>query len=71
MREIDPAYLKRAESISPSSIPDHLESIAISLHQALDGWRYHDAGTDDVTLCLDAFAALWSVVESRASVVTP
>jgi len=67
-REIDPEYLRRAEGIDPRQVPEHLESIAISLHQALDAWRYHNSGTEDVTLCIDAFVALWSVVEQRDTI---
>lgn len=68
VREIDPAYLKRARSIDPHMAGDHMESIAISLHQAIDAWRFRDGPHEDVTLCVDAMAALWSVIEDRISV---
>lgn len=68
LRQIDMRYMKRAEKVPESSVGEHLDSIAISLHRALDDWRHNDGGTEDVTLCVDALVALWSVVESRVSV---
>lgn len=64
-REINPSYIRRAESVSSADAPAHLDSIAISLHQALDNWRYNGGPKDEVTLCLDAMVALWTVVERR------
>lgn len=61
-------YIKRAEQIAPAQVGEHLDSIAISLHRALDNWRHHEGPAEDVTLCVDALAALWSVVETRISV---
>jgi len=66
-RQINPSYIKRAESIHPSDAPAHLDSIAISLHQALDNWRHNGGPADEVTLCIDAMVALWTVVERRHS----
>ena len=62
-RQIDPGYLKRASSIPQEQVSANLESIAISLHQALDAWRYRNAPHEDVAMCLDALIALWTVVE--------
>lgn len=67
-RKIDPAYVKRAKGIDPSSAPDHLDSIAVTLHQAIDSWRFHNGPAEDVSLCVDALVALWSVMENRLSV---
>ena len=68
VRKIDLAYMKRARSLEPHMTGDHMESIAIALHQALDNWRFHDGPSEDVTLCVDAMVALWSVIEDRISV---
>lgn len=68
VRKIDPAYIQRARGIDGQNIPDHLDSIAVSLHQALDAWRFHNGSGEDVSLCIDALVALWSVVESRQHV---
>lgn len=65
-RFIDLSYMRRASSLDRSQVPEHLDSIAISLHQALDSWRYHNGPEEDVTLCVDALVALWSVVEQRS-----
>lgn len=68
VRKIDPAYIKRARGIDGHQVPEHLDSIAVSLHQALDAWRFHNGSSEDVSLCVDALVALWSVVESREHV---
>jgi hypothetical protein len=68
LRKIDMGYLRRAEQIPTSSVAEHLDSIAISLHRSLDAWRHNDGPVEDVTMCIDALVALWSVVESRVSV---
>jgi len=68
-RKFDLRYAQRAAKVAPGHIPDHLDSIAVSLHQALDSWRYHNGDIADVALCLDAFVALWSVVEQREALV--
>jgi hypothetical protein len=68
LRKIDMRYMKRAEKVPTSDVGEHLDSIAISLHRALDSWRHSDGSIEDVTLCVDALVALWSVVESRVSV---
>lgn len=65
-RTIDARYIERARSMPASQVPEHLDSIAVSLQVALDGWRFRHAPLEDVTLCVDALAALWSVVEERA-----
>jgi hypothetical protein len=67
-RVIDAKYIKRAEGIDPRQVPEHLDSVAVALHQALDAWRFHDGPAEDVTLCVDALVALWSVTEHRISV---
>lgn len=67
-RTIDVKYMKRAEGIDPRQVPDHLDSVAVSLHQAIDAWRFHDGPAEDVTLCVDALVALWSVTEQRITV---
>lgn len=66
-REIDPSYLTRASQIPKEQVGDNLESIAISLHQALDSWRYRNGPAEDVALCVDALLALWTVVERRSN----
>lgn len=66
-RKIKESYIRRAETISQYDAPAHLDSIVISLHQAIDNWRYHGAPSEEVSLCLDAFCALWTVVERRES----
>lgn len=65
-RRIDLRYLDRAQKIDKSQVPEHLDSIAISLHQALDSWRYRNGPIEDVSMCVDALVALWSVVEQRS-----
>ena len=64
-RVIDPQYLKRAESVHPTEVGTYLDSICVSLHQAVDAYRFHDGSPDEVTLCVDALVALWSVEENR------
>jgi hypothetical protein len=64
-RQIDPTYLDRAFKIPRDQVGDNLDSIAISLHQALDSWRYRNGPAEDVALCVDALIALWTTVEER------
>jgi len=59
------SYIRRAESISPHEAPAHLDSIVISLHQAIDAWRYHGAPYSQVDLCLDALWAMTDVICRR------
>lgn len=68
LRKIDLNYIKRAEKLPEGSVGEHLDSIAMSLHRSLDSWRYSDGPVEDVTMCVDALVALWSVVENRVSV---
>lgn len=68
LRKIDFRYMQRAEAIPDGSVGEHMDSIAISLHRALDDWRHNDGPVEDVTLCVDALVALWSVIETRLSV---
>lgn len=67
VRKFDLSYIRRASAIDPTAASEHLDSIAISLHQALDAWRGGTGGAEEVTMCVDALAALWSVVERRES----
>lgn len=62
---LDAAYLKRARSIPQEQLQSSIEQVIYSLHQALDGWRYHDQPLSDVRLCVDAMNALLMVVEER------
>lgn len=64
-RDIDPAHYKRANSVPSSEVGSYMDSIAVSLHQSLDAWRYHNGSIDDVTLCVDALVALWTSIENR------
>jgi hypothetical protein len=66
-RKINPDYLRRANRVSNEQIGSYMESIVISLHAALDDWRYNNAPTDEVTTCVDALVAMWSSVESRSN----
>ena len=68
LRKIDLRYMQRAEAIPDGSVGEHMDSIAISLHRALDDWRHNDGPAEDVALCVDALVALWSVIETRLSV---
>lgn len=65
-RRVNPDYLRRANKISNEQVGAYMESIVISLHAALDDWRYNAAPTDEVTTCVDALVAMWSSVESRS-----
>ena len=64
-RAIDSQYLRRAEKVPPHEVGTYLDSICVSLHQAVDAWRFHEGSPDEVTLCVDALVALWSVEENR------
>lgn len=66
-RKIDYNYLKRASQISRSDAPHYLDSIVVSLHRAVDDWRYNDGEISDVSMCVDALSALWSTIEGRDS----
>lgn len=68
LRKIDLNYIRRAEKLPSNDVGEHLDSIAVSLHRALDGWRHNEGPVEDVTMCVDALVALWSVVERRVSV---
>jgi len=65
-RRINPDYLRRANKVSNEQSGAYMESIVMSLHAALDDWRYNDAPTAEVTTCVDALVAMWSSVESRS-----
>lgn len=65
-RTIDDAYYKRASSVPTSDVGNYLDSIAVSLHQSIDAWRFRDGPIEDVTMCVDALVALWTSVESRS-----
>lgn len=64
-RKINEDYLRRANKVRDDQIGPYLESIVISLHAALDDWRYNNAPPDEVTTCVDALVAMWSSVEGR------
>lgn len=64
-RDIDPAYVKRAESIDSQQLREYLDSSIVALHQSVDSWRFHKGQPEDVALCLDAIIAMWNVLESR------
>ncbi len=67
-RRIDPKHLERASKVQPELVGPYLESILIHTHQALDEWRYRNGPWEDVALGLDAFVALWSLVEAKQTV---
>lgn len=69
-RSIDPAYVKRAEAIDSQQLREYLDSSIVSLHQAVDSWRFRKGPQEDVTLCLDAIIAMWSVLERREQIDT-
>lgn len=65
-RKIDPRYLQRAAKIDATVVAEHLDTVALSLHQALDSWRYRNGSIKDVSMCIDALSALWCIVEMRS-----
>ena len=67
-RKIDYNYFKRAEKIPSADAPHYLDSIVVSLHRAIDDWRYNDGDVGDVSMCVDALSALWSTIEDRSSI---
>lgn len=66
LRKVDPKYFQRAASLSPNDAVAHLDAAIMSLHVSLDQWRYHEGPAEEVSLCVDAVAALWTVIEQRS-----
>lgn len=66
-REINPSHLKRADSVDNSQAGSYMDSIAMSLHQAIDAWRYNNGPMEDVSLCVDALVAMWTSIERRSN----
>jgi hypothetical protein len=65
-RDINGEYLKRADSVDSSQVGSYMESIAISLHEAIDNWRFHDAPVNEVSTYVDALVAMWTSIEMRS-----
>lgn len=64
-RSIDPNHLKRASKVEDQMVGPYLDSIVLSLHSALDAWRFGKGPSSDVTLALDAFLALYTEADLR------
>jgi hypothetical protein len=65
-RDINGQYLKRADSVDTAQVGSYMESIAISLHEAIDNWRFHSAPVSEVSTYVDALVAMWTSVERRS-----
>lgn len=64
-RNIDPAYVKRAQMVEDAMVGPYLDSIIVEMHRALDQWRYGKAPVDELQLATSAFIALLAEAEAR------
>lgn len=64
-RAIDPKYVKRAQLVPDELVGPYLDSILMTLHQSLDGWRFHHVPLSQVEEAVDAFIALLTTAKSR------
>jgi hypothetical protein len=57
--------LHRVEKVPDGMLAPYLDTAVMSLGQALDSWRFHDAPRREVDTALDAVLALWTEVDKR------
>ena len=65
IRTISPKAVQRAFSIPQSEVFSYMDSAVMSLHVALDQWKYNDGPLEEVSMCVDAITALWSAIEHK------
>ena len=55
----------RVTNMSTPDLRDWMDLEIMNLGQAFDQWRYHNHGSDEVTLRLDSLATMWDELVER------
>lgn len=64
-RPMDPDHLRRAARVDDKLVGPYMDEILITMHQALDGWRFGKTGAEPLQTALAAFNALMTEAENR------
>lgn len=66
-RIVSPQMVKRASKTETPMLLGWLDTTAMSLGVATDRWRFHNGDPEEVTMCIDAFYAIWAELQARGA----
>lgn len=64
-RIVSPQMIKRASSTETPLLLGWLDTTVMALGVATDKWRFHKGEPEEVSMCMDAFYAIWSELQAR------